>query len=151
MDKTTLLSLAALIIAVVSLGLSLMPRDMIPEVDLDSDSGTKQWREIDSFSGSGNTTTSTFYVPSYLWRISWSVTWSNPELEGRFSTYIYSPGVVETQANALASFGGYKNEFSSSVFQSGQEDLYGSGNEDFYLKVEGTNLQLWDIKVEAWS
>ena len=151
MDKTTLISVAALIIAVVSLGLSLMPRDMIPEVDLDSDSGTKQWREIDSFSGSDNTTTSTFYVPSYLWRISWTVTWSNPELEGKFLARIYSPGVVEIWENALDEFGSHKSGQTSGTYQTGSKDFVGSGKENLYFKVEGTNLQQWNIKVEAWS
>ena len=146
-DRATLLASIALGISLISLGLQLMPQNMVPSP---FGSETHMWRKIASYEGTENTTTASFYVPSYLWIVIWNATWTDKTKEGEFSAIIYSPGAVEKAMwSSLWSFGGYFTTYGSQR-STGSESFYGSGKEFFYFKVEAWNV-FWQIYVYAWS
>lgn len=154
MNKITVISVVALIIALVSLGLNLMPRNSVPI----SGSGGKTWRQIVSFSGTGNTTAPTFYVPSYRWDIHWNVTFGDqpidhPSDDGFFLARVYSPGVaVENQENALQIFGDFMPKGAPAGWsEEGREEVQGVGYENFYIKIHEANVENWNIWIIAWS
>ena len=137
-DKAVLLASIALAVSLISLGLQFLPQNVVPSLS----QNTHMWREIATFEGTGNTTTATFYVPSYLWKVQLGQTLRDPSKPGQLSAYIYSPGVVEKAENAFYHFWEGKT----------YEQFYGSGHENFYFKVMATvEIEVWNITVRAWS
>jgi hypothetical protein len=137
-DKAILLASIALAVSLISLGLQFLPQNVVPSLS----QNTHMWREIAFFEGSGNTTTGTFYVPSYFWDVQIRQEEKDPQKPGRLSAYIYSPGVIEKAENAFYPFSYGKT----------YERFYGSGHENFYFKVMATiEIEIWNITVRAWS
>lgn len=150
-DKAVLLASIALSLSLVAVGLQFLPQNiMTPLTGLE----THAWRLIASFEGTGNTTTSTFYVPSYLWKISLSITFADLTKPGSLRAGTFSPGAVENWQNSFVTFGEHTEPIPPS-FQRKQvnqsRDFSGSGNEYFYFKVECVNVETWTLRVEAWS
>jgi hypothetical protein len=106
----------------------------------------KEWHPIANFTGTGDKTTSLFYIPSNQFRIIYG---ANPDdqavqygIGGDLYFFIYPKG--ETLM--------YVEYVSMTSIMETKADLtyvyHGPGS--FYIKVIAANLDLWLIKVEAY-
>jgi hypothetical protein len=101
------------------------------------------YQEVKTFTGSGTTNTNTenFNIPSGEWRVTWSYTPnSSYPLVAFFSVYVYPKDQIVSYIDSVAKDG--DNETSGIIY-------IHEGNQEYYLKIATAYLQDYTVTVEA--
>jgi hypothetical protein len=106
------------------------------------------WHTITSFSGTGQKTTSSFYVPGEKWRITWTATHEEtyPHISALFTFFVYPskqttlfPVAEDTVVESIWD-GTTKTE----------TQYVNKGKQSFYLVVATGQAISWTLKIESY-
>jgi hypothetical protein len=96
----------------------------------------EEWVTVETFTGQGDKTTAPFQISGAKWRISWTVEADEPEY-AVFGFFVYPEGETAMYVESVSQDG--IGSDTTYIYQ---------GNDSFYIKVLGANLESWNIEVE---
>lgn len=107
----------------------------------------KSWHNVKTFSGISTKTTDTFTIPGDKWRYTWDCTEQTNVGGYQIGSGFGVMGIFAYPAGNTVSFVSSVNGGKCGISQTSYVYV---GNGDYYFSVLSANIQLWDIKVEAY-